>query len=614
MTIANETNRSGPYSYNGATTEFAYEFKISNETHIRVVEAVTATGVETDLVLNTDYTVTGVGSDTGNVVISPARASGKTVTLVLDVPFTQLVELENQGAYFAKVVEGAFDLAAQRDKQLSERLDRAVVVPVTSTVDPDALIADLEASSAAAVASAAAAAADAVQTAADRVQTGLDRVATAADRVQTGLDAAATAADRVVVAADKATVATNKGLVDTAKAAVDVAKAVTDANVVLTNADAASTAADAISTAADAVATAADRVQTGIDAAAAAASAASVDVTSMDWRPSLIVNGSMIDSQERGNTLGTANGYFAADQFALYFTAATAAVSIQRIQSSRSLAGAANKLEFKTTTAKASLGASDFVMISQPIEGSRPDFVAAGWGAAGAKQFVYRHEMSLPAGLYHLHVQNSAGNRHIAVPFTVAGGDANVAKVHEIVVPGDTAGTWLTADGVIGAVFDVVLAAGATLTNAAGASWGATAYYAAATQFNILSSTANVARLADVGLKLDPDATGVYGAYEVGEVDAVYRSERYALKRMAVSFTVIRTSSSGVQYIAIPFGLIMAKVPSSVLSNQVNVDGAANVVSSIACEAWGITTITMGGIIPSNARYTFDAFHNARLS
>lgn len=132
MTIANEVNKSGPYFYNGATTNFAYGFKIDAETHIRVVETVVATGLETDLTLNSDYTVTGVGSDTGNVVITPARASGKSVTLVRNVPFTQPVVLENQGAYFAKVVEAALDRGVARDQQLQEQISRAVVVPISA--------------------------------------------------------------------------------------------------------------------------------------------------------------------------------------------------------------------------------------------------------------------------------------------------------------------------------------------------------------------------------------------------------------------------------------------------------------------------------------------------
>lgn len=253
---------------------------------------------------------------------------------------------------------------------------------------------------------------------------------------------------------------------------------------------------------------------------------------------SYVVNGSMTVSQENGNTLGTTNGYFPADQWAMYFTAATAAMSIQRIQV-RTLANAVNQLEYKCTTAKASLGASDNVLISQPIEGAW--FQQAGFGTASAQRLVLRCQVSLPAGLYHWHFANSAGNRHCSVPFTIAGGEANTAVVKEIVIPPDTSGTWLTAEGVIGIVADLVLAAGATVTGGTASTWGGTTYYAASTQFNILSSTANVARLADVGLKLDPDATGGYGAYEVGETDALFRAERY----WEMTPTLLMSNSSG---------------------------------------------------------------------
>lgn len=344
--------------------------------------------------------------------------------------------------------------------------------------------------------------ADVIATAADRVQTGLDRVATAADRVQTGLDKVATAADRVQTGSDK-------------------------------------------------TATAADRVQTGLDRIAAAASAATAQTfafavsyitqvlteaqklvartnigaaSKVDTRRNLWVNGSNQVSQENGNTLGTTTGYYPVDQTALYFTAASAAMSVQRVQV-RTLENALDQIEFKTTTAKASLAAGDSVTLTQNIEGSA--FIDAGFGTATAKPVVLRAQVTLPAGTYHWHFQNSAGNRHCAVPFTVSAGEANTAVVKTIVVPPDTSGAWLTADGVIGITCDLVLAVGSTKTGGSASTWGATAFYAAATQFNILSSTSNVGRLADVGLKLDPDATGVYGKYDVWEIDAVYRAERY---------------------------------------------------------------------------------------
>lgn len=237
-----------------------------------------------------------------------------------------------------------------------------------------------------------------------------------------------------------------------------------------------------------------------------------------------IVNSDMALSQENGNTLGTVNGYYPADQFALFFTTTGAGRSIQRVQA-RTLSGSLNQLEYKCTTAKGSLSAGDSEMISQNLEGS--NVADCAFGTAAAKPFVDRFQVQLPAGTYHMHYSNSASNRHCAVPFVISGGEANTAVVKSVVVPADTGGTWLTADGVIGMTRDLILAAGSTFTGGTASTWGATMYFAATAQANILSSTANVARLADVGLRLDPDATGVYGQYEVGETHAVYRSERY---------------------------------------------------------------------------------------
>jgi len=132
MTIATAINRSGPYTGNGVTTVFDYEFKIEDETHIQAIRA-TALNVETILEIDADYTVTGVGDEGGGtIVLNSALASGLTVTFLLNVPFTQETDLENQGAYYAETVEAALDLAAQRDLQLAERMGRAILLPASS--------------------------------------------------------------------------------------------------------------------------------------------------------------------------------------------------------------------------------------------------------------------------------------------------------------------------------------------------------------------------------------------------------------------------------------------------------------------------------------------------
>ncbi len=144
MTISSEIYRSGPYSGDGVTTAFDYKFKILEPRHLQVIRT-DASGTDTILVLDADYTVTGVGNDGGgSAVITPAPAAGSRVTLLLDVPFTQETDLENQGAYYAETVEQALDLVVMRLQQLKERAARAVTIPPSfDSATIDKLIADV---------------------------------------------------------------------------------------------------------------------------------------------------------------------------------------------------------------------------------------------------------------------------------------------------------------------------------------------------------------------------------------------------------------------------------------------------------------------------------------
>ncbi|CAA2140437.1 glycosyl hydrolase family 28-related protein [Hyphomicrobium sp. ghe19] len=136
MTVSSDTNRSGPYLGNGVTDLFEYEFKIVDETHLKVIR--TEGGVETSLALNIDYTVSGVGNDEGGkirTVVKPSK--DQSITILPNVPFVQDIDLENQGAYYAETVERGLDLAVMRDQQLAEKIDRSVKIPASA--DPSEL-------------------------------------------------------------------------------------------------------------------------------------------------------------------------------------------------------------------------------------------------------------------------------------------------------------------------------------------------------------------------------------------------------------------------------------------------------------------------------------------
>lgn len=135
MTISSTNSRSGPYPGNAVTTVFDYDFFVADERNLLVIKR-RANGDEEILTLDADYSVSGVGNPEGGSIDTAAGGAptaAETITLLLNVPFTQETELENQGPFSAKTIETALDVAAQRDLQLSERLDRAIVVSPTST-------------------------------------------------------------------------------------------------------------------------------------------------------------------------------------------------------------------------------------------------------------------------------------------------------------------------------------------------------------------------------------------------------------------------------------------------------------------------------------------------
>jgi hypothetical protein len=142
MTVASSSNRVD-YTGNGSTTVFSFNFRILAATDLVVTKADTD-GVETELVLSTDYTVSGVGSYSGgSITLASALTDGYALTIVRQVPITQETDLRNQGSFFAETHEDVFDRLTMVAQQLQEQIDRSAKLPVTNTEDADALVADI---------------------------------------------------------------------------------------------------------------------------------------------------------------------------------------------------------------------------------------------------------------------------------------------------------------------------------------------------------------------------------------------------------------------------------------------------------------------------------------
>lgn len=108
MTVSTEVDHND-YIGNGVTTSFPYTFRIFKKSDL-VVQVADLNENITELVLDTDYTVTGAGGYTGgNVILSTPLTSGYQISISRELPVTQEIDFRNQGKFFAEVHEDGFD-------------------------------------------------------------------------------------------------------------------------------------------------------------------------------------------------------------------------------------------------------------------------------------------------------------------------------------------------------------------------------------------------------------------------------------------------------------------------------------------------------------------------
>ena len=143
MTVPSTARRAGPFLGNGVTTTFSFSFKTFAAADLLVTK-MDALGLETTLVLNSDYSVTlnpDQDASPGGTITYPLSGSalpaGQKLTVVGDLDYEQTTDLLGGGAFNARVIEDTFDRIVIQIQQLEERLDRAVSVPVSSTASAE---------------------------------------------------------------------------------------------------------------------------------------------------------------------------------------------------------------------------------------------------------------------------------------------------------------------------------------------------------------------------------------------------------------------------------------------------------------------------------------------
>lgn len=148
MTISSNSRKAGPFVGNGTAATFPFTFKVFQASDLEVVKLTVATNVETILVLNTDFTAS-VNEDQnsspgGTITLSAgALATGYNLVITSDIENLQPTDLTNQGGFYPEVITDALDRATIQIQQLQEAVDRSAKLPITSSADSDALVADI---------------------------------------------------------------------------------------------------------------------------------------------------------------------------------------------------------------------------------------------------------------------------------------------------------------------------------------------------------------------------------------------------------------------------------------------------------------------------------------
>jgi hypothetical protein len=122
---------------NGSTTNFAYQFRILEDTDLLVIIRTNSTGAETTKTLSTHYTVAGAGDASGGSITFTGGnipASGETVVIRRNVPQTQAIDYIANDPFPAETHEEGLDRGTMVAQQVAEESNRSIKLSRTNTM------------------------------------------------------------------------------------------------------------------------------------------------------------------------------------------------------------------------------------------------------------------------------------------------------------------------------------------------------------------------------------------------------------------------------------------------------------------------------------------------
>lgn len=213
-----------------------------------------------------------------------------------------------------------------------------------------------------------------------------------------------------------------------------------------------------------------------------------------------IINGAMlIDQRNNGNSVSISSTGYSADRFLLLANGG-GVFSGQRVSNDGPTNISNCSLKLTVSTIDTSIGASDYYLIGQHIEGTMiPDL---NFGSSSTPISLSFYVKSNLTGTYGISFRNSAQNRYYTTSYTINAANTWERKIISLTT--DNTGTWLT-DTNIGLTIFWAISTGYTTSTVN--TWNGSIGLGPTNQTNLMATLNNTFQLSGVQFERGPTAT-----------------------------------------------------------------------------------------------------------
>jgi hypothetical protein len=256
-----------------------------------------------------------------------------------------------------------------------------------------------------------------------------------------------------------------------------------------------------------------------------------------------LINGNFVISQynSTSSVTPTVDATYVMDRWGTGLSAASKFSVQQNAGSVTPPVGFSNYLG-ATSLATTSLGATDYYLIYQKIEGFNT--ADLNWGTANAKTVTLSFQVySSLTGTFGGSLANSAQSRNYPFSFTVS--TANTWTSVSVTIAGDTTGTWIGATNGTGMIVRFSLGTGTTYSGTANAWTGSSFIFAPTGATSVVGTSGATFYITGVQLEVGSSATG----FEY----RLYNQELSACQRYYVQYGPYTPSGAGNNRVGIGF-------------------------------------------------------------